>query len=205
MEKPQESVFFSKYTFVFFGIVGSGKGTQIELLQKYLKEKDPSANITYVYPGAEFRKIIDSGSYTGQLVKETLDLGWLQPNFLTISVFTNNLISTLRQDTELIIDGFPRTVIQSEVLEAAMEFYKRKDIKIVYIKVEKEEAVKRMKLRGRSDDTDEGIAKRFDEYINNVVPAMLYFKDKNEYTIYTVNGEQSIEDVHKELIATLGL
>lgn len=193
------------YTFIFFGIVGSGKGTQIELLQKYLKEKDANADIAYVYPGAEFRKIIESNNYTGKLVKTTLEQGWLQPNFLTISLFTNILISKLEPETHLIVDGFPRTVTQSEVLEAAMDFYKRENIKVVYIKVEKEEAVKRMKLRGRADDTDEGIAKRFDEYVNNVVPAMFYFKEKGGYTIYTINGEQSVDDVHKELIATLGL
>lgn len=197
MEKP--------HTFIFFGIVGSGKGTQIELLQKYIKEKYSNARVLSIYPGSEFRELIDSGSYTGQLVKTTLEQGWLQPNFITISLFTNTLISSLEPDSHLIIDGFPRTVTQSEVLEAAMDFYKRTDIKVVYVKVDKEEAIKRMKLRARSDDTDEGIAKRVDEYVNNVVPAMLYFKDKGNYTIYTVNGEQSVEDVHKELITALGI
>ncbi len=197
MEKP--------HTFVFFGIVGSGKGTQIEMLQKYIKEKYSSARIVSVYPGSEFRKLVDSGSYTGQLVKATLEQGWLQPNFITISLFTNMLISSLEPDSHLIIDGFPRTITQSEVLEAAMEFYKRDNIRVVYIKVDKDEAVKRMKLRGRTDDTDEGIEKRIDEYVNNVVPAMLYFKEKGGYTIHTINGEQSVEDVHKELIASLGI
>lgn len=193
------------YTFIFFGIVGSGKGTQIELLQKYLKTKDPSADIAYIYPGAEFRKLIEGGNYTGKLVKDTLDQGWLQPNFITISLFTNILISSLKENTHLVVDGFPRTITQSEVLEAAMDFYKRDNIKIVYIKVGKEEAVKRMKLRARSDDTDEGIARRFDEYVNNVVPAMMYFEEKGGYNIYSINGEQSIEDVHKELIKTLNI
>lgn len=197
MEKPQ--------TFVFFGIVGSGKGTQIELLQKYIKEKNSNARVVSIYPGSEFRKLVSSGSYTGQLVKATLDQGWLQPNFITISLFTNMLISSLEPDSHLIIDGFPRTTTQSEVLEAAMDFYKRENIKIIYIKVDKDEAIKRMKLRGRSDDTDEGIAKRIDEYVNNVVPAMLYFEEKNEYSIHTINGEQSVEDVHAELIKTLGI
>lgn len=193
------------YTFLFFGIAGSGKGTQIELLQKYIKEKDPNAQIALAYPGSEFRKLISGGSYTGKLVQTTLDQGWLQPNFLTISLFTNILVSSLEENTHLIVDGFPRTVTQSEVFEAAMDFYGRTDVKVVYIKVEKEEAIKRMKLRARSDDTDEGIAKRFDEYVNNVIPAMYYFKDKSGYTIYTINGEQSIEDVHKELIKTIEL
>ncbi len=193
------------HTFIFFGIAGSGKGTQLELLQKYLEEKDSNAKIVTTSTGSEFRKVIDSGSYTGQLIKTTLEKGWLQPNFLTITMFTNILVSSMEPDTHLIVDGYPRTITQSEVLEAAMDFYKRENIKVIYLKVEKDEVMKRMKLRGRSDDTDEGIAKRFDEYVDNVVPAMLYFKEKGGYTIYTVNGEQSPEEVHQELIKTLGL
>ena len=59
-------------------------------------------------------------------------------------------------------------------------------------------------LRGRSDDTVAGIAKRFDEYVNNVIPAMNYFLDKPGYTIYTVNGEQPVPNVHKDIIKALG-
>ena len=86
-----------------------------------------------------------------------------------------------------------------------IEFFERKDVKIVYIEISKDEAIKRLKLRGRHDDTDEGIAKRFDEYVKSVVPSMNYFKGKKNYTIYTINGEQSVEDVQKEIITTVGL
>jgi adenylate kinase len=192
------------YTFMFFGIVGSGKGTQVELLQKYLKEKKLSDDVVYTSTGYEYRKIIDSGSYTGKIVKDILEKGRLQPNFLTISLFTNILIANMKENTSFIADGFPRTIAQSEAFESAMKFYNRNDTKIIYIELSKEEAIKRMKLRGRSDDTDEGIANRFDEYINNVIPSMNYFKDKLGYTMYTINGEQSIEDVNKELITKLG-
>jgi adenylate kinase family enzyme len=85
-----------------------------------------------------------------------------------------------------------------------MEFYKRENINIIYIEISKEEAIKRLKFRGRHDDTNEGIAKRFDEYKNNVVPAMNYFKDKENYKIYTINGEQTVENVHKDIIKALG-
>lgn len=193
------------YTFIFFGIVGSGKGTQVELLQKYLKEKNLSNDVLFTSTGAEYRKIVESGSYTASLVKDILEKGYLQPNFLTISLFTNILVANMKENTSFIADGFPRTIAQSEAFEKSMQFYKRDNIKVIYIELSKEEAVKRMKLRGRSDDTNEGIANRFDEYINNVIPSMNYFKDKAGYTMYTINGEQSIEDVHKELIAKLGL
>ena len=193
------------FTFVFFGIAGSGKGTQVELLQNYLKSKDPNAEVLWAYPGNEFRKIIASGTLTGSLVKEKLENGFLQPDFLTISLFINILAAGMKEDNSFIADGYPRTIEQSKAFENAMEFYGRTDIKVIYIELSKEEASKRMKLRGRSDDTDEGIAQRFDEYVNNVIPSMKYFEGKPGYTLYTINGEQSIEDVHKEIISKLGI
>ncbi len=193
------------FTFVFFGIVGSGKGTQVELLEKYLKEKDPSAEVIFLSPGAEFRKLIQSGTYTGGLIRYKQENGFLQPDFLTNSVFVNFLLQNFKENVHLMADGYPRSVSQAETFFNAMEFYNRTDVKVIYIEVSKEEAIKRMKLRARSDDTDEGIANRFDEYVNNVIPAMNYFRDKNGYTLYSINGEQSVDEVHKELISKLGL
>jgi len=189
-------------TFVFFGIVGSGKGTQVKLLMDFLKAKD-SKDVVYVSSGNEYRKIIESKTQTASLVKITLDKGGLLPSFLTNAVFLNILIKDLNPEKHLIADGYPRAVAQSEFFEEAMEFYGRGDVKIIYIELSKEEAVKRLKLRGRHDDTDEGIAKRFDEYVNNVIPAMDYFNNKPGYTVYKVNGDQSIEDVHKDIIKAL--
>lgn len=191
------------YTFVFFGIVGSGKGTQAQLLGKYLKDKNISNDILYTSTGVEYRNLVLSQNYTGSIVKKNLEDGFLQPNFLTITLFTNILISKLSKETSFIADGFPRTIAQSEAFDNMMNFYSRDDVKIIYIELGKEEAIKRMKIRARSDDTDEGIANRFDEYINNVIPSMNYFKDKKGYIIYTINGDQSIEDVHKEIINKL--
>ncbi len=193
------------YTFVFFGIVGSGKGTQVELLQKYLIDKNLSTDVLFTSTGNEYRKLINSESYTGNLVKTTLEKGHLQPDFLTISLFSNILIHGMKEDTSFIADGYPRTTAQAEAFENAVKFYGRETVHVIYIKVGREEAVKRMKLRGRSDDSDEGIEKRFDEYVNNVVPSMNYFQDKEGYNMHIVNGEQSIEGVHAEIIKSLGI
>ena len=58
---------------------------------------------------------------------------------------------------------------------------------------------------GIIDDTDEGISNRFDEYVNNVIPSMKYFEGKEGYTLYKINGEQSILNVHNEIINSIGL
>jgi len=192
-------------TFIFYGIVGSGKGTQVELLEKYLKEKKVSNDVLFVSTGNEYRKLIGSDTFTSKIVKGNLEKGFLQPDFLTISLFTDILIREMKDNTFLIADGFPRTVAQSEAFENMMKFYGRDEVKVVYLGISKEEAVTRMKLRGRTDDTDEGISNRFDEYVNNVIPSMNYFENKEGYTLYKINGEQIVEDVHKELIKTLGL
>ncbi len=189
-------------TLAFFGITGSGKGTQAKLLMDFFKSRDGSETV-YAYPGNEYRKLIESDSLTGSLVKGPAHRGELLPGFLTDAIVTNILISSLSAENNLITDGYPRAVEQSITLEKMMKFYKRENVKIIYIEISKEEAIKRMKLRGRHDDTDTGITTRFDEYTNSVIPAMNYFKDKENYKIYTINGEQSVENVHKAIVSAL--
>ena len=125
-------------------------------------------------------------------------------DFLTDALFANILISLLTSEKNLVADGYPRTVPQSELFEEMMKFYRHDKVNIVYIEVGQAEAMRRNLLRGRADDTKEGITKRFEEYMKNVIPSMNYFKDKPGYTIYTVNGEQSVENVHQDIIKALG-
>ncbi len=191
-------------TFVFYGIAGAGKGTQIKLLTELLKNKGGLETV-YASPGNEYRRITQSDDYIGSLVKGPLSRGELLPGFLTDSIIANIFISFLTPEKNLIADGYPRAVDQSVSFEKMMGFFERKNVKIIYIEISKEEAIKRLKLRGRHDDTDEGIAKRFDEYVKSVVPSMNYFKEKEGYKIYTINGEQSVEDVHKEIVSAVEL
>jgi adenylate kinase family enzyme len=189
-------------TFVFYGIAGAGKGTQIKLLTDFLKNKN-GLEIIYASPGNEYRKITQIDNYIGSLVKGPLSRGELLPGFLTDSIMANIFISSLTPEKNLIADGYPRAVDQSVSFEKMIKFFERKDVKIIYIEISKNEAIKRLKLRGRHDDTDEGITKRFDEYVKSVVPSMNYFKDMENYTTLTINGEQNIEEVHKDIIKAL--
>jgi adenylate kinase family enzyme len=192
------------YTFNFFGIQGSGKGTQIDLLKEYLKSKS-SKDILYVYPGGEYRKQIESQSNLGKYIKESYTKGDLQPDFLTTTLVTNLLTNSPVIDEHLFFDGYPRSVVQSQSFEEMMRFLKREKVIMIYIELTKEEAMKRNKLRGRFDDSEESLNKRFGWYFDNVVPAMNYFNNKEGYELITINGAQSIEDVHKDIINALNL
>jgi adenylate kinase len=190
-------------TYVFFGIAGSGKGTQAELLIKFLKEKK-SVDSLYAGTGEAFRAMMSSDNLTSTIVKEKMARGEYIDDFLTNTLFTNILISSLTEEKHLLADGYPRTIPQAENFENIMKFFKRDSVHIVYIEVGKEESIRRNMLRGRHDDTAEGIEKRYNEYISKVIPTMNYFKNKTGYKIHTINGEQSREDVFKDIIKSLG-
>jgi adenylate kinase len=187
-------------TFVFFGIVGSGKGTQVKLLMDFLKGKD-GKECVYVGTGDIFRKILESSDdeFSNKWMKEMLHAGKLMPDENTNKLVSDVVEAESSPDKNLLFDGYPRTVGQSKFFEELMHQYKRDYIKIIYIELSKEEAMKRNLKRGRADDTEAGLNKRFDEYVNNVVPSMNYFKDKLGYQIFSINGEQSIEAVHQEI------
>lgn len=191
-------------TFVFFGIAGAGKGTQIELLQKYLLAKD-GKELVYAGTGVGFRALTSTDSFVARQIKETLDRGELMPDFFATSIIASVLSKDLSDTKHLIADGYPRTVRQVDEFMDMMRFFKRENVHVVYIEISKDESIKRNLLRGRSDDTEEGLNKRYDEYLSNVVPAIEYMQKKSGCVFHKINGEQSVEDVHRAIINSLGI
>ena len=145
----------NQQTLIFLGPQGSGKGTHAIELQNDLAKLDPSIPVVHFEMGKNLREIAAQGSYTGELLKEIISRGELVPFNISSSVLSSYLMQHMHGNEHLIIDGFPRSDTQMEVLDATMAFYKRENPTVVHINISDEEGLKRLLLRGRADDTED--------------------------------------------------
>lgn len=188
------------YTFIFIGRSGCGKGTQADLLQARLKEKYPQNEIFYLETGERFRNFIKEDSYSSELSRKIYESGNRQPSFLAIWMWAHILIESFKGTEHLIIDGSPRAYAEALAMNTALKFYGRTAY-VIHINVSRTWAQERLLERGRTDDVDtEKVKKRLDWFETDVMPAIEYFKDCPDYIFLDINGEQTIEAVHAELM-----
>jgi len=187
-------------TFVFIGRSGSGKGTQAKLLKEYLSKKNPERNQLSLETGALFREFIEGDSYSQELSRKINEAGELQPVFLVVNLWGSCFVSKMQKDIHIILDGTPRKAREVPILTSAFKFYEREKPTVLYIDVSRGWARERLTSRGRGDDNKEEIKSRLDWFETNVKGAIEKFKEDDYYTVLNINGEQTIEEVHKELI-----
>ncbi len=192
-------------TIVFIGRSGCGKGTQNEKLINFIKEND-KRGVFNLEPGARFRKFIKEERYASQLASENAKHGRLQPEFLSVWGWVSELVENLDREQHLMIDGTPRRLGEAKVLESALEFFERKDVEIVYINVSRQWAVDRMLERGRMDDKNmESINTRLDWFESDVSKVLDFYRAHTRHKFHEINGEQSIEAVHQNILQALDL
>ncbi|MBQ1172920.1 MAG: adenylate kinase [Lachnospiraceae bacterium] len=97
---------------VMLGAPGAGKGTQAKMIaEKY--------GIPHVSTGDIFRANIKNGTELGKEAKQYMDQGKLVPDELTVKI----LLDRVAQDdckNGYVLDGFPRTIPQANVLDEAL-------------------------------------------------------------------------------------
>jgi adenylate kinase len=192
-------------TIIFIGRSGSGKGTQVELLKNFLEEQNPEASIFHFESGAHFRKFIEAPGYTSELMRSILGKGKLAPDFITGWLLVEALVANFKEKQTLILDGFPRTQTQALMLDSAMEYYNRENIKVIHIDVSEDEVRRRMRARGRVDDANpDVIESRISWYNQNVIPTINYLRMKPLYEVIDINGEQPMDVIQQEIRQRLG-
>jgi adenylate kinase len=196
-----------QHTLIFIGMSGCGKGTQVGLLRDHIASKDPGRPLFYLQTGQHFREFIKQENCAARIAKEEVDRGERAPDFLAMYLWSDVFVKNLTGKEHLIIDGSPRSVNEAQNLDIALKFFRRERPAVVHLHVSPEWALQhlleRAEKEGRKDDSREGILKRLSWYERDVMPAVNLYRRDRDYDFIEVNGEQSIDSVHREIIANL--
>ncbi|MDO8430507.1 MAG: nucleoside monophosphate kinase [Candidatus Taylorbacteria bacterium] len=190
-------------SFIFIGRSGCGKGTQAKLLSDYLKKIDPTRDVLYIQTGEHFREFIKGPSYTQKISRAIYDVGGLQPEFLAVFMWANVFVNKFTKNEHIIMDGTPRKLHEAGVLDSAFKFYGLEKPIVINIDISKNESIDRLMARKRFDDNREDIEMRLSWYETDVVPALEYYKNNKNYQYVSLDGNRSIEEIHKDIISLL--
>ena len=205
---------------VLLGGPGAGKGTQAQrLVAEY--------GVAHISTGDLLRAAIKNGTELGKQAKSYMDKGQLVPDELVVNLVKERLADDDAQKG-FILDGFPRNTAQAVVLDSELKDMGLALDAAVLIDVDPDVIVKRLSSRRtckncgytapagvdvcprcggemyqRDDDKPETIQRRLDVYQTQTAPLIEYYKGHG--LLKTVNGEQAVDDVYKDMKEQLGL
>ncbi|MBR0169466.1 MAG: nucleoside monophosphate kinase [Bacteroidales bacterium] len=196
---------------VIFGAPGAGKGTQAKLLaEKY--------DFLHISTGELLRQEVALSTPTGLRAKAIMDRGDLVGDDIVVSLLSRALVnrSTLpdpdsavdpwdaqrkgipHRPEGCIIDGFPRTVQQAQTLEFLFSKLQRRIDCVIAIDVPRDELVHRIHERAavsnRSDDTEDVIRHRIEEYDLKTQPVLDYYRVSG--LLVSVDGSGEIAETN---------
>ena len=187
----------SKFTLCVVGRSGSGKGKQADRLLALLRGR-----AHHMETGRFLRDIIHTRiNETTRRARRFMEQGRLMPLWFSSYTWLRELIERGKADTHLLFDGAPRRVHEAEILDDVLAWHERSLSLCIYIDVSRSTAAKRLRERGRHDDTPTAIKNRMDYFSKEVLPVISYYKKRHR--LIHIDGEQPIENVCKDIVASL--
>lgn len=210
---------------IMLGAPGAGKGTQAKMIaEKY--------GVPHISTGDIFRANIKNGTELGMEAKKYMDQGLLVPDELTVRI----LLDRVAQDdckNGYVLDGFPRTIPQAEVLDKALAELGDQIDFAIDVEVPDENIIKRMggrraclscgatyhiehippKQEGICDTCGKELVLRDDDKPETVKNRLNVYHEQTQPLIEfyqakgvlkTVDGTQDMKDVFAAITAILG-
>jgi adenylate kinase len=204
---------------LLYGAPGSGKGTQANMLRSKF-------GIPHIATGDMLRAEIARGSELGRQAQPLLAAGGYVPDGIMIDMIRDRL----RQpdcDKGFILDGFPRTIPQAEALDVLMADLGRHFDRVLYLKVDLEELLRRLSGRQvcpecqrtyppgtercqadgtalvqREDDKKEAVQPRIEIYLHKTIPVLDHYR--SEDLVSEIDGRGSIDEISSQVLTAIG-
>ncbi len=202
---------------IILGPSGSGKGTQAELLARRFGLK--------VLDGGEYlRKLMTGKSKNAERTAKTMNKGVLVPTDIIRDWMEKQIFA--KHGKGIIFSGQPRMIGEAKL---AMKWFKESGRGlpvVIFLKVSMKEVLKRLDKRyicakckkvytlnalsaahcnfcggeivKRADDAPKMIKNRLAYFKTQVAQTLEFFKNKG--ILITINGEQGVEEVQKEIV-----
>tara|TARA_Y100001970_G_C14158499_1_gene817078 strand:- start:548 stop:1126 length:579 start_codon:yes stop_codon:yes gene_type:complete len=180
---------------IFFGPPGSGKGTQANLLVS-------SLNIPHLSTGDILRSKLQDNDILSDKLKDILSSGNLVSDEVLNKIISEKLISPDCK-AGFILDGYPRTLTQSNFF---ISFIEKNNIAlelIVYFKLDNQNIENRIMHRSiiekRSDDKKDVITTRIKKYNQETEPLVDIYRRKFPKIFHEINAAQDISKIQDEI------
>jgi adenylate kinase len=173
---------------ILMGVAGAGKSMQGRLMAD-------EHGYAWISTGEMFRVLV-----TGQRRQQMLE-GKLLSDEEVIKLVDKTL-NMIDLNKEFVLDGFPRTKPQANWLLEQVKSGRLHLNAIFNFAATPDVVRQRLLSRGRQDDTEEAIKKRFAEYNTVTKPILEYFRDKKA-PVYDIDADRDVQTVHDEIMRTL--
>jgi adenylate kinase len=182
---------------LLLGPQGAGKGTQAKRISE-------EYGIPHIASGEILRAEMTAGTELGRRVKDVYDRGDLVSDDLMIELIRTRLE---QPDTEsgFVLDGFPRTTVQAEALDAMLADLGRSFSVVFALQIPDEVAFERLRrrseLEGREDDTDDAIRRRLENYHRETEPLIEHYRVRGN--VVTIHADRTENEVFAEIQSAL--
>ena len=188
---------------IFLGPPGAGKGTQAaHIVGRY--------GIPQLSTGDMLRAAVAARTPVGLKAKAVMDAGNLVSDDI-VAAIVEERIEADDCKPGFLLDGFPRTLVQAEMLDAMLARHGRSVDVVIELKVNEAALIDRLRNRiqetlakgekPRADDNEETFAKRLGVYREQTAPLIPYYEGQGK--LRSIDGMGAVASVSASIDAIL--